>query len=162
MRVNVENGNGRMTVTFPPIWCSRSCGNNMNQLCIEDCSPARDARHFDLKPDVTIQDLPPFPMQEFMDSKPYVRTLMLGLYQAKETEAIKKVLEFLGMELRDATRIRPPVYSKRSSHLLAYQQESALQAADEERNQLHSLIREKVSLEGKRIEALGGSQNRSE
>ena len=51
-------------VQLPPTWCSGICKNSMNDVCIEECVLDRKAAWFELKPGITLEDLPKYPVND--------------------------------------------------------------------------------------------------
>jgi len=41
--------------------CAALCGNAMNEVCIEECSPKRDCSSFELRPDLNLPTMPSYP-----------------------------------------------------------------------------------------------------
>jgi hypothetical protein len=72
-----------LALAFPPAWCSLACKNSLSDKCLESCALKRDGSWFDPRPDVTITDLPRFPLKAFVEEMgPRERTLAIGLYTA--------------------------------------------------------------------------------
>jgi hypothetical protein len=70
-----------VTFATPPAFCSRSCKNALSDVCVEQCATTRDGAWFDPKPHIDINELPAFPLREFVeDFSPKERTICLGIY----------------------------------------------------------------------------------
>jgi hypothetical protein len=41
--------------------CAAICRNAMNEVCIEECSPKRDCSFFEIRPDLSLPDMPAYP-----------------------------------------------------------------------------------------------------
>ncbi len=54
---------------LPPPWCSAICRNAMNEICIESCNPKGDCSGFEVKPNLTLDDMPPFPETKDMSKE---------------------------------------------------------------------------------------------
>src|SRR5258708_2080200 len=66
---------------MPPAWCSTACKNARSDLCCEGCAIRRDGSRFDPKIHTDINDLPVFPVKEFVEEmSPKQRTMCLGIY----------------------------------------------------------------------------------
>jgi hypothetical protein len=48
-------------IKLPPTWCSLICKNAMLDVCVEHCAVKRDTSEFELKPGLTLSDMPRFP-----------------------------------------------------------------------------------------------------
>lgn len=59
-----NNKNQIQGIRLPPVWCSALCKNAMNEICVEDCAVKRDCSAFDLKANLTLVDMPRFPLVE--------------------------------------------------------------------------------------------------
>lgn len=76
----------------PASWCKDICMNAGRPGCVYDCAEERKARYFLPNPDLTIDDLAPFPSHTwFINSSPQERQAIAGLYLSKLTEAITGV-----------------------------------------------------------------------
>jgi hypothetical protein len=75
-------------VRIPPYYCQPMCENSLNDLCFEKCSAMSEFR---LKKGVTLQDLPPFPLNECLNgSVPIEAQRKLGIiYQALAVDFIR-------------------------------------------------------------------------
>ncbi len=68
----------------PPVWCSAICRNAFNEICIEDCSAHRDAKHFEPKEGMNIEDMPRFPLDDFLHKMtPDERKACVGIYTSR-------------------------------------------------------------------------------
>ena len=77
---------------IPPAWCKNMCTNSGNVACVYDCARNRDGRYFLPEDDLTLNDIAPFPLQEWnwnMSAKE--RQKIAGLYIAKLVEAVTGV-----------------------------------------------------------------------
>ncbi|MCP4425764.1 MAG: hypothetical protein GY803_14815 [Chloroflexi bacterium] len=75
---------------LPPNWCSQICRNSMNEVCIEGCAPNRKTTQFELKKDVNLSMLPPFPFREWQeDMNPAERKTVAGLYLSKIVDRLQ-------------------------------------------------------------------------
>jgi hypothetical protein len=87
MKVEREN----TEVIFPPTWCSPICKNSMNDVCIEDCALERKAAWFDMKPGLTLEDLPRFPLNDVDEMTKEEKFMSVVVYLSKVVEHLKGV-----------------------------------------------------------------------
>jgi hypothetical protein len=79
-------------LNMPPYTICRMCRNNMVDVCVEDCAPKGDCRHFDLKDGVNLQDMSRFPLEEFLNQMPpKVRQVVAAVYLAKVVDFLQGV-----------------------------------------------------------------------
>lgn len=75
---------------YPPLWCSRICAHSLSSLCCEDCSIAKDGRHFKAKPNVKFKDLARPPSSQELDAiPPKFARAVLGIYMAIMFDELK-------------------------------------------------------------------------
>jgi len=78
---------------LPKPYCAAICRNAMTDLCLENCALERKGRWFQLKNDLSIQDMPRFPINEFVDDMtPDERKIILGSYTAKLVDQAQGVI----------------------------------------------------------------------
>lgn len=79
-------------IVFPPFVTCRLCVNQLSDWCMEDCAPARDYRHFEMRKDVDLLAMPRFPLHEFLeDMAPKVRQIVVAIYIAKISDYLQGV-----------------------------------------------------------------------
>ena len=79
----------QVPIVLPPPWCSDICRNSMNDVCVEECALKRDCSHFELREDVTLDDLPKYPLSQTNGMTRNEKFISLAVYVAKITEALK-------------------------------------------------------------------------
>jgi hypothetical protein len=90
MKVMIEKDKG--LIHLPPYSTCRLCSNRSNQACAEKCAPARDYSGFRLKKGINLEDLPPFPLQEFMEEmSPKVRQVVIAVYMTQVIDHLQGV-----------------------------------------------------------------------
>lgn len=91
--MNASSGKVRVPVeevVFPPFSTCCVCVNRLSDLCMEDCAPARDYRHFRLKAGIGLAVMPRFPLHEFVTDMPSkVRQVVVAIYLAKITDYLQ-------------------------------------------------------------------------
>ncbi len=55
----------------------------MNEKCFEVCAPARDYSWFEARKDTRLEDLPRFPIKQWEEMPPAVRSKVIAVYIAK-------------------------------------------------------------------------------
>jgi hypothetical protein len=84
-------GNGK-GVSYPPYVTCQLCKYRLTDICVEDCAPARDYRHFKLKDDLVFEDYPRFPLKLFLEElSPKVRQVVAAIYLAKIMDYLQGV-----------------------------------------------------------------------
>ena len=78
-------------INLPPFDSCRMCRNSMSQGCIEVCAIRRDYSYFDLKRNMTLEDMPRFPLDEWDDMPSKVRGKVVAAYLAKIIDHLKGV-----------------------------------------------------------------------
>jgi len=78
-------------VQMPPTWCSGICRNAMNEVCVEHCAIKRDCSAFDPKPDISLNDLPRFPLKETKDLSKEEKFTVVTVYLSAITDHLKGV-----------------------------------------------------------------------
>ncbi len=78
-------------VCLPPVWCSSLCINSMNEICVESCALKRDASAFEPKPNLTIEDMPRFPMRDTKGMTKEEKFAVVALYLAKVVDHLKGI-----------------------------------------------------------------------
>ncbi|SRR6266496_235936 len=68
---------------LPPVWCSAICRNAINQVCVENCAIKRDCSAFDPKPNLTLSDMPPFPLTQSASMTKEEKFMAVTVYLAK-------------------------------------------------------------------------------
>ena len=72
-----------------PDWCRDICINSGRPGCIYDCAGEREGRFFVPDPDLTLEDMAPFPIHDWqINSSPKERQVMAGAYLAKLVERV--------------------------------------------------------------------------
>ena len=80
-------------IPLPKPYCACICSNAMTDLCLENCALERKGRWFELRKDLSIQDMPRFPIDEFVnDMTADERKIILGSYTAKLVEQAQGVI----------------------------------------------------------------------
>ena len=74
---------------MPPTWCSGICRNAMNEVCVEHCAIKRDCSAFDPKPDISLNDLPRFPLKETKDLSKEEKFTVVTVYLSAITDHLK-------------------------------------------------------------------------
>ena len=86
----------------------------MVDVCVEECAPAGDYRHFELKEGVNLPDMPRFPTEEFLKQMPpKVRQVVVAIYLAKMVDHLQ------GIESPDMPVAYRPRRSQVSSQTVA-------------------------------------------
>jgi hypothetical protein len=70
-------------VQSPPLWCSAICRNAMNEVCVEHCAIKRDCSAFEPKPNLTLGDMPRFPLKESGNMTREERFTSVTIYLSK-------------------------------------------------------------------------------
>ena len=97
------------TKYIPPRWCADICVNSGRPGCVYDCAEERQGRFFVPDPDLTLEDIAPFPIHDWqINSSPKERQAIAGLYLSKLVEAVTGVpqdaeLDLLRKELEAAS-----------------------------------------------------------
>jgi hypothetical protein len=66
----------------------------MNDICLEECAPAKDYSHFELKK-INLEDMPAFPLEDFTNGmSPRVRGIVLAVYITKIVDALQGRVEY--------------------------------------------------------------------
>lgn len=80
-------------IPLPKPYCASICRNSMTDLCLENCALERKGRWFELRKDLSIQDMPRFPIDEFVnDMTADERKIILGSYTAKLVDQAQGVI----------------------------------------------------------------------
>lgn len=125
---------------MPPYSICRLCRNRTVDVCIEECAPEGDCRHFEIKDGVNLRDLPRFPLNEFLKQlPPKVRQVVVAVYLAKLVDEAQGIESFE----------RPIAYRPRHRQLLGLTQAIALLADPEEEKPAPSPNGAKDSQNGK-------------
>jgi hypothetical protein len=67
----------------------------MNDVCIEECAPAKDYRWFELKKGVNLEDMPRFPLEEFTNGMPArTRGIVVAVYLKKIVDCLQGRVEY--------------------------------------------------------------------
>jgi hypothetical protein len=61
----------------------------MNDVCVEDCAVKRNCSRFELKPSVTLESLPRYPLAETKNMTKEEKFISLAVYIAKVTDYLK-------------------------------------------------------------------------
>jgi len=83
MKENGKNQIQAQGIKLPPVWCSALCKNAMNEICVEACAIRRDCSAFDPKPDLTLVNMPRFPLEESTEMTKEERFTSVTIYLAK-------------------------------------------------------------------------------
>ena len=76
---------------LPPVWCAQICGNSMNELCIMECAPKRNAMHFDPRKGLRLPDLPYFPEYDWNNNMASIeRQVCAGFYLARAIDYLQR------------------------------------------------------------------------
>ena len=76
---------------LPPVWCAQICGNSMNELCIMECAPKRNAMHFEPKTGLRLADLPYFPEHDWNNNMTGIeRQVCAGFYLARAIDYLQR------------------------------------------------------------------------
>ena len=76
-------------VQLPPTWCSGMCKNSMNDVCIEECVLDRKAARFELKPGMTLEDLPKYPVNDANDMTKEEKFTSVVVYLSKVVDHLQ-------------------------------------------------------------------------
>lgn len=87
---------------MPPAWCSGICRNAMNEICIEVCALKRDCSGFEPKPNLRLDDLPRFPLQESLKMTKEEKFTSVAVYLSAVVDELK------GVPIDEPIRIRRP------------------------------------------------------
>jgi hypothetical protein len=80
---------------LPPFSTCSLCKNRLSDLCVEECAPNVDYSWFLLKPDLNLEEMPPFPLAEFLDEMPpRVRQVVAAVYLAKIVDHLQGRYEY--------------------------------------------------------------------
>lgn len=80
-------------IPLPKPYCASICRNSMTDLCLESCALERKGRWFELRKDLSIADMPRFPIDEFVnDMTADERKIILGSYTAKLVDQAQGVI----------------------------------------------------------------------
>jgi hypothetical protein len=122
---------------LPPAWCGGICKNAMTDDCCDGCAITRNMSAFKLKKGVELSDLPPFPLDDFIEAMtPNERKVIMAVYMAKAVDFIQGRKEL------------PNVYQRRGT---------SLSEADHGRDRF-----QENEVDGAHQERDGTSQNRAE
>jgi hypothetical protein len=91
----------RKEIQLPPSWCGAICKNAMNDVCVEDCAVKRDCSAFEPQPDISLNDLPRFPLNETQDMSKEEKFTVVTVYLSAITDHLKGVKN-------ESIRIRRP------------------------------------------------------
>jgi hypothetical protein len=84
-------------IPLPPVFCSSICQNALNDVCMEKCNPARDMSAFEPKKGVSVPDLPPFPLDDFVKAMTGdERKVIMAYYTAKIVDFLQGRSEMNG------------------------------------------------------------------
>jgi hypothetical protein len=86
-----SNNNQFEGVQMPPAWCSGICRNAMNEICIEVCALKRDCSGFEPKPNLRLDDLPRFPLQESSEMTKEEKFTSVTVYLSAVVDELKGV-----------------------------------------------------------------------
>ena len=90
MIVMVEN----RKIKLPPYNTCQLCRNRMNDSCMEVCTPAGDYSSFELRKGVNIEEMPRFPLEDFMNGMPAkVRGIVVAVYLSKIVDQLQGRVE---------------------------------------------------------------------
>src|SRR5687767_11713583 len=97
-----SNNNQFEGLPMPPAWCSGICRNAMNEICIEACALKRDCSAFEPKPNLRLDDLPRFPLQESVSMTKEEKFTCVTVYLSAVVDELK------GVPKDEPIRIRRP------------------------------------------------------
>ena len=90
MIVMVEN----RKIKFPPYSTCQLCRNRMNDMCFELCTPAGDYSSFELLKGVNLEEMPRFPLEDFVNGMPAkVRGIVVAVYLSKIVDQLQGRVE---------------------------------------------------------------------
>jgi hypothetical protein len=87
----INNMTERKEIQLPPTWCAAICKNAMNEICVESCAVKRDCSGFDPKPDISLNDLPRFPLAETTEMSKEEKFTVVTVYLSAITDHLKGV-----------------------------------------------------------------------
>jgi hypothetical protein len=70
-------------VRLPPVWCGAICRNAMNEICVESCALKRDCSAFEPKPDLSLSNMPPFPLNDSVTMTKEEKFASVTIYLSK-------------------------------------------------------------------------------
>lgn len=95
-----------------PDWCKGICSNAGEVPCVYDCAKERDGRYFLAKPDLTLEDISPFPHYQWrIDTSPKERQIIAGLYLSKIVEKLTGIPEDPAWRQLERNNIEAEVYN---------------------------------------------------
>jgi hypothetical protein len=103
----------RKEIQLPPTWCGSICKNAMNEICVEHCAIKRDCSGFDPKPNLRLDDLPRFPLEETFEMTREEKFASVTVYLSAVVDELKGVPKDEPIRIR-----RPRSYRKRSLNVL--------------------------------------------
>jgi hypothetical protein len=95
LSVILETSNGRVKpyaeeIAFPPFSTCCLCVNRLSNKCMEECAPVKNYRHFKLRPNVGLMNMPRFPLREFLEEMPAAtRQIVAAVYFAKIVDELQ-------------------------------------------------------------------------
>jgi len=82
-------------LTLPPFSTCSLCRNRLNDLCVEDCAPNIDYRWFEIRKGVNLEEMPHFPLDEFIKHMPpKVRQIVAAVYLSKIVDQLQGRYEY--------------------------------------------------------------------
>lgn len=108
-----NNKNQTPNFTLPPLWCSAVCRNAMSEICIESCAITKDMSGFDPRPNISLLDMPRFPIKDAGKMTKEERFTIVAIYLSK----IVDYLQGVENEYKDLNSGRHNLDSRRSRTL---------------------------------------------
>lgn len=78
-------------VVLPPAWCGAICRNAMTDVCVSHCALKRDASALSIKPDLKLEDMPRFPLEETKTMTREEKFASVTIYLAKVVDHLKGI-----------------------------------------------------------------------
>ena len=103
-----RNGNQEKTFALPPLWCGSICRNSMNEICVENCAIKRDCSAFEPKPNLKLEDMPRFPLQESGSMTREEKFTSVTIYLSKVVDHLQGVQDERIPERRHQIRHAKP------------------------------------------------------
>ncbi len=94
-------------VVIPPAWCGAICRNAMSDVCVEKCALKRDTSGFKPKPDLRLEDMPRFPLEESSTMTREEKFVLVAVYLAKVVDHLQGV---------DSQKVFNPPYRRQNIH----------------------------------------------
>lgn len=108
-----NNKNQQQNFQLPPLWCSAICRNAMNEICVESCAIGKNMSGFDPKPNISLLDMPRFPINDTSEMTKEERFTVVAIYLAKLVDYFQGVEN----EYKDLNNGRHNLNSPRSRTL---------------------------------------------